>query len=1087
VYFVTVQRKSHLPGNEEQGYITRIARVCVTDANFDTYTEITLGCGDSDRYNIVQDAFLVEQSSSLTQRIQSVQNDSFLVASFGRSHGSTAIAQNSSSAVCIYSLADIDRHFDENIHKCFNGSMRHRNMEYISGTILEGKCPEKVGSSGNILNFCEVGLKISGRYPVSSPPTYVTSQESVTSVHYSDIQGHSESGVLLLGMNSGNVKTLVVSSNVPSPNQGGVRLLANHALPETTPVTKLVLYKGDYILALQKHTLNKLPVSECSQLYNSCGECVSAADPFCGWCSLENRCTSRQGCRTQEWLTTSAGRDGGQCSRIEQVIPSSLSLPTTATHITVLISALPSLPVSSRIGEGFVCVYGRNVTAVRAKKVARGLQCAIPSPDAFSAYLEHSGTDSIPLDIRFENLGTSLVSTQIQLLDCAKASSCGSCTSQPDCHWCLESNQCVAGSSQGACYQFVRGRVPGQGSSACPRLLIKPDLRVPNDVPMVLKMAFEHLPSYYNSATTFWCLVHIEEAKFKVSARMSWENATVICDETMFNYNAPVAELSARVSVLVNDAGDLLDTQTIKVYKCSVLGAYRGSQDCTLCSARTRSHGCAWCPNVGCTSLSQCSMPVIPAGNGDQCPGPEIFLISPTSGPSEGGTVITLEGSNLGTSLSDLRGRIKIGGQDCVVLALRNSVEATCITPPLGNRGAPNATVTLVTISRRKAAAAANSNSRLQFHYLDYSVSDFSPSKGAASGGALIRIRGTNLNIGTKVKAFFDEVPCQVDRRHRSPTTILCTTGSVGEQRVAQNLTVVIDGALRTTSSPFFYTPDPIVHEIKPLTSFASGGRVLTVHGEYLDSVSSAKFLVYDKQTPTVSECKIFSSRLMECRTPPLREVSTRAENELRSSPVGINFPIGLQMDNVTSLLFLHRLSLTYVKDPTYENFTDYIKVYNGDALVIEGRHLNSASDRTDVRVTIGSDYCNITSLTSTQLLCLPPSHQPPPGDDASGLPEVTVHVGTSLRYQIGYVRYNGADEELISSEVIGAISAITAILVSIGIVILIVLKHKSSQVNTDFFFLLKKSFRKLYLFLGGKRVQAHPNPNGYSGEQCAQ
>ena len=38
--------------------------------------------------------------------------------------------------------------------------MHHRNMEYISGPIHEGKCP-KSGSLGNIQNFCEIGLKIS--------------------------------------------------------------------------------------------------------------------------------------------------------------------------------------------------------------------------------------------------------------------------------------------------------------------------------------------------------------------------------------------------------------------------------------------------------------------------------------------------------------------------------------------------------------------------------------------------------------------------------------------------------------------------------------------------------------------------------------------------------------------------------------------------------------------------------------------------------------------------------------------------------------------------------------------------------------
>ena len=92
--------------------------------------------------------------------------------------------------------------------------------------------------------------------------------------------------------------------------------------------------------------------------------------------------------------------------------------------------------------------------------------------------------------------------------------------------------------------------------------------------------------------------------------------------------------------------------------------------------------------------------------------------------------------------------------------------------------------------------------------------------------------------------------------------------------------------------------------------------------------------------------------------------------------------------------------------------------------------------------------YCVITYLFfSFDSLCLPPRLQPPPIVDGGDLPEVTVLVGTKLRYQIGYVRYNGGEEEFISSEVIGAISAITAILVSIGIVVLIVLKHKSTQV----------------------------------------
>ena len=155
---------------------------------------------------------------------------------------------------------------------------------------------------------------------------------------------------------------------------------------------------------------------------------------------------------------------------------------------------------------------------------------------------------------------------------------------------------------------WFTGRTSGQGSLSCPRLKTEANspIRIANDVPVQLRLTFEHLHSFYNSATQFWCLVHIEEAKFKVSAKMVWENTTVICDETVFNYNAPVEQMSARVSVLVNNEEDMLDTQVITVYKCSVLGSYRGAQDCTLCSLKSRSHGCGWCPKIGCVSASRC-------------------------------------------------------------------------------------------------------------------------------------------------------------------------------------------------------------------------------------------------------------------------------------------------------------------------------------------------------------------------------------------------------------------------------------------------------------------------------------------------
>lgn len=161
-YFVIVQKKSHLV--EEAGYNTRIARVCVSDPNYDSYTEITLQCkkristneNDIDateiNYNILRDAKVTPAGQRLAQQMGIKRDDLVLVTVFSPSKEITNEPQ-AKSAVCLYSLKDIDETFTENIHMCFNGTIKDRNMGYISGTINDGKCPIVGVSFDVILNF----------------------------------------------------------------------------------------------------------------------------------------------------------------------------------------------------------------------------------------------------------------------------------------------------------------------------------------------------------------------------------------------------------------------------------------------------------------------------------------------------------------------------------------------------------------------------------------------------------------------------------------------------------------------------------------------------------------------------------------------------------------------------------------------------------------------------------------------------------------------------------------------------------------------------------------------------------------------
>lgn len=140
-YFAVVQKKSHLA--EEAGYVTRLARICVNDPNYDSYTEITIQCratNENKNYNILIDAKLTVAGTKMGQQLGIKKEDQVLVTVFSPAKEITN-EPRSKSALCIFSIKDIEEMFTENIHMCFNGSIKDRNLGYISGPINDGKCP----------------------------------------------------------------------------------------------------------------------------------------------------------------------------------------------------------------------------------------------------------------------------------------------------------------------------------------------------------------------------------------------------------------------------------------------------------------------------------------------------------------------------------------------------------------------------------------------------------------------------------------------------------------------------------------------------------------------------------------------------------------------------------------------------------------------------------------------------------------------------------------------------------------------------------------------------------------------------------
>ena len=382
-YFVIIQKKNHL--QEEAGFHTRLARICVTDPNYDSYTEVTLTCMVKGQdYNILRDAKVTEAGSRLSQQLGIRKEDQVLVTVFSPSKEITSDTQNA-SAICVYTLKDIEEMFNENIHLCFNGTSKDRNLEYISGSILDGKCP--FGSIGNIHDFCHAGLKISGSAPIVANALFNFDSESITSITTTQTGPHT---VAFLGTSEGNIKKVLISE----PSAGEYDRVEvdseNPILPDS-----MVSPDQDYLYVLSRKKITKMKIENCAS-HTTCSSCLESKDPFCGWCSLEKRCTVRSACQrdtsASRWLSIGVGQ---QCIDFETVIPDRIQI-NQMSSVNLVIKTLPELPSNSK----YKCVYGNSTPPIDATVTDNGLMCQTP-PLKYRPAIE-PGKDHIlvPLSVR---------------------------------------------------------------------------------------------------------------------------------------------------------------------------------------------------------------------------------------------------------------------------------------------------------------------------------------------------------------------------------------------------------------------------------------------------------------------------------------------------------------------------------------------------------------------------------------------------------------------------------------------------------------------------------------------------------------
>ncbi|VDK78254.1 unnamed protein product [Litomosoides sigmodontis] len=266
------------------------------------------------------------------------------------------------------------------------------------------------------------------------------------------------------------------------------------------------------------------------------------------------------------------------------------------------------------------------------------------------------------------------------------------------------------------------------------------------------------------------------------------------------------------------------------------------AEDCSTCLSLDPSWKCAWRDNtckfdVHCQQSAATQLPDLVCGQ------PVIDTFEPQSGPVEGGRKIRIRGRDLGSLLSEIRGRIFVGGSRCEVIEFEIASKILCEVSP-----------------------------------------------GIGSGLVSLRAGQTGRRFAHSTTLL--------------PSSITCLTSQSDRAGIYRRIKVTIDRSTKILHGIFEYRNDPIVKRIHPEETSQSDGRVIEIFGENLNSVLNAKIFIKstnsgEEAISEVSDCHVHNSTLMRCDV----LVSRRVFLPISSFPSKLTrWPVAFEVDGVKSV-----------------------------------------------------------------------------------------------------------------------------------------------------------------------------------------
>ena len=208
---------------------------------------------------------------------------------------------------------------------------------------------------------------------------------------------------------------------------------------------------------------------------------------------------------------------------------------------------------------------------------------------------------------------------------------------------------------------------------------------------------------------------------------------------------------------------------------------------------------------------------------------PVVTSISPTTGSTAGGPIVTITGTGLTGATA-----VNFGGTAATGVTVVNDTTVTA-TSPAHSVAAVDITVT--TAGGTSATGAGDMYSYVAT--AQPTVTSISPTTGSTAGGTTVTITGTGLTGATAVR-FGGTAATGVTVVNGTTVTATSPAHIAG----AHNVFVVTPGGTSASGAGdlFTYTVTPIVTSISPTTGSTAGGPIVTITGTGLTGATAVNF-----------------------------------------------------------------------------------------------------------------------------------------------------------------------------------------------------------------------------------------------------